>query len=272
VTEADGGGPVSPIVIAHVSDLHLGAHDATAVDTLPADVAAARPTLTVITGDITMRARPDEFCLAVELLARLPEPQLVVPGNHDVPLGPVSRLTAPYLRYSVALGTGPAPSILHPSARSPGTVALGLNSMPRWRWKSGRVTRRQSAAITATFGPTTPDAVRLVALHHPPFVGGLARLGGRGCLVTALAEARVDLVLAGHTHIPETREVELGRAGRNHRLIEVVAGTATSLRTRGAGRSWSLIVVDGCAVEVRERRQAGRGWRTTRTVRFDRRT
>jgi 3',5'-cyclic AMP phosphodiesterase CpdA len=49
------------LVIAHVSDLHLGAHDAVAVDTLPADVAAARPTLTVVTGDVTMRARAGEF-------------------------------------------------------------------------------------------------------------------------------------------------------------------------------------------------------------------
>ena len=266
---------VPPIVIAHVSDLHLGAHDPVAVDTLPADVAAARPTLTVVTGDITMRARSDEFCLAVALLARLPEPQLVVPGNHDVPLGPVPRLTEPYLRYSAALGVGPNPSVLWPSARSAGTEALGLNSMPRWRWKSGRVTRRQAAAITATFGatPGDADALRVVALHHPPFVGGLARLGGRGRLTAALAKARVDLVLAGHTHVPVAREVELVRAGRTHRVIEVVAGTTTSLRTRdGAGRSWSLIVIDGCAVEVRERRQAGSGWRTTRTVRFDRRS
>ncbi|GIJ55611.1 metallophosphoesterase [Virgisporangium aurantiacum] len=257
----------------------------------------------MVTGDITMRARADEFCLAVALLARLPEPQLVVPGNHDVPLGPVPRLTEPYRRYSAALGVDPNPSVLWPSARSAGTEALGLNSMPRWRWKSGRVTRRQAAAITASFGAAPgaaagsdavppdavppdavppdavppdavpPDAVRLVALHHPPFVGGLARLGGRGRLTAALAGARVDLVLAGHTHVPVAREVELVHGGRTHRVIEVVAGTATSLRTRdGAGRSWSLIVIDGCAVEVRERRQTGSGWRTTRTVRFDRRS
>jgi 3',5'-cyclic AMP phosphodiesterase CpdA len=263
----------APVVIAHVSDLHLGAHDPLAVDTLPADVAAARPTLTVVTGDITMRARAGEFCLAVELLARLPEPRLVVPGNHDVPLGPVPRLTEPYLRYAAALGVDPNPSVLWPSARSAGTEVIGLNSMPRWRWKSGRVTRRQAVAITAAFAGVSGDAVRVVALHHPPFVGGLSRLGGRALLTAALVEARVDLVLAGHTHVPVAREVEVAAAGRTHRLVEVVAGTTTSLRTRdGAGRSWSLIVVDGCAVEVRERRQAGSGWRTTRTVRFDRRS
>lgn len=262
-----GGRRTTPIVIAHVSDLHFGAHDTAAVDTLPADVSAARPGLTVVTGDCTMRARAGEFRLVVALLARLPTPQLVVPGNHDIPLGVVPRLTRPYQRYCAAMGVGPDPPVVAP----PGLVALGLNSMPRWRWKSGRVTRRQIAAITATFATATPDAVRLVAVHHPPFVGGLARLAGRERLVAALADTRVDLVLAGHTHAPAAREVKLVQSGRNHQLVEVVAGTATSRRTRGAGRSWSLIVIDEDVVEVRERRHTGSGWRTARTVRFDRR-
>jgi 3',5'-cyclic AMP phosphodiesterase CpdA len=261
----------APVVIAHVSDLHLGAHDPVAVDTLPADVAAARPTLTVVTGDITMRARVGEFQRAVELVARLPGPRLVVPGNHDVPLDlVVSRFARPYARYRAAFGTD-GNTLL----RLPGVTALGLNSMPRWRWKNGRVSGRQAAAVVATLGPPDPGAVehgpvRLLALHHPPFARGSARLVGRTGLVAALVDARVDLVLAGHVHIPRTRAVDLAHGGRGHRLVEVVAGTATSRRTRGVGRSWSLIVVDDRAVEVRERHQCGDGWRTVATARFER--
>jgi hypothetical protein len=77
-------------------------------------------------------------------------------------------------------------------------------------------------------------------------------------------------VLAGHIHVPRARTVDLVRGDRRHRLVEVVAGTATSRRTRGVARSWSLIVVDDRAVEVRERRERDGGWETTRTVRFSR--
>jgi 3',5'-cyclic AMP phosphodiesterase CpdA len=255
-----------PVVIAHVSDLHLGAHDAVAVDTLPADVAAARPTLTVVTGDITMRARAGEFRQALALLSRLPEPRLVVPGNHDVPLDlVVTRLVRPFARYRAAFGTDGDPLL-----RLPGVTALGLNSMPRWRWKNGRVSGRQAAGVVESLGTAERCSVRLLALHHPPFAGGTARLFGRSKLVAALVGARVDLVLAGHVHLPRTRAVDLAADGRSHRLVEVVAGTATSRRTRGVGRSWSLILVDDRAVEVRERHQCGDGWRTVGTARFDR--
>lgn len=263
-----GAGPVTApgaLVIAHVSDLHLGAHDPVAVDTLAADMAAAGPALTVVTGDCTMRARTDQFRAAGALLGRLPGPRLVVPGNHDVPLAP-ARLTQPYERYRTWLGPD-----LDPVLRLPGLTALGLNSMPRWRWKSGGVTHRQTTAVVDVLGGAGQGGVRLLALHHPPFAGGLATLAGRGRLVRAMADARVDLVLVGHTHVPAARRVALSVAGRTHHLVEVVAGTATSRRVRGTRRSWSLIRVDGHGVVVLDRyEEADHRWRTGATARFDR--
>lgn len=262
-----GPAPVQPgaLLIAHVSDLHLGAHDPVAVDTLVADVAAAGPALTVVTGDCTMRARTDQFRAAGALLARLPGPRLVVLGNHDLPLAP-ARLTRPYARYQRWLGPD-----LDPVFRLPGLTALGLNSMPRWRWKSGGVSRRQADAVVDVLGGAGPDGVRLLALHHPPFVGGFATLTGGGRLARAMATARVDLVLAGHTHVPAARRVALPVAGRTHHMVEVVAGTATSRRVRGTRRSWSLIRVDGRSVVVQDRyEEAGHRWRTGATARFDR--
>ena len=88
------------VTIAHVSDLHLGAHSPAAVRDLPADVAAARPTVTVVTGDLTMRARAGQFRQARAVIDALPEPRLVVGGNHDIPLwNVVKRLTRPYAEY-----------------------------------------------------------------------------------------------------------------------------------------------------------------------------
>jgi 3',5'-cyclic AMP phosphodiesterase CpdA len=258
-------GAVVTTVIAHVSDLHIGAHDPAATTSLAEDVAAARPALTVVTGDCTMRARPREFRQAAALLARLPAPRLVVVGNHDVPLGLVARLLRPYDRYRAYLCAD-----LDPVVGPPGVAALGLNSMPRWRWKSGGVTRRQVAAVVENFAAVATGTVRVLALHHPPFAGGLARIVGRRRLTEALVEARVDLVLAGHTHVPAVGDVELLAGARSHRLVAVVAGTATSRRTRGAARSWTLITVHDRTIVVQVRFQNGCGWRTGPTAVLDR--
>ena len=238
----------APLVIAHLSDLHLGAEVPDAVATLPADVAAVRPALTVVTGDLTMRARVPQFRAARVLLDQLPRPLLVVPGNHDIPLLSAARLVAPYARYRSWICAE-----LDPVVRLSGLTALGLETVPRWRWKSGRVSRRQSATIVSVLGAAPAGAVRLLALHHPPSSRGLERIAGRGALVRALASARVDLLLAGHTHVP-------GSGVFRAPAIEVVAGTATSRRTRGAGRSWTVILVSAGAIDVQERRHTADGW------------
>ncbi|GLW34898.1 metallophosphoesterase family protein [Actinoplanes regularis] len=234
------------IVVAHLSDPHLGAHDGETVESLVADVSAAAPALTVVTGDWTMRARVSEFELARALLVRLPRPVLTVPGNHDLPLVSPLRLFRPYDRFRTWICDD-----LEPVARVPGLTAVGLQSMPRWRWKDGRVTRRQVAAVAGAFGAAPRGDLRLVALHHPPFG---RRLAGRGPLLRAGA----DLLLAGHTHIPDVRTV----GG----TVVVVAGTSASHRTRGVPRSWSRISVDAGMVTVVERFSAGSGWRTGRLI------
>jgi 3',5'-cyclic AMP phosphodiesterase CpdA len=144
--------------------------------------------------------------------------------------------------------------------------------MPRWRWKSGRVSREQAACVAAALHRADAAAVRLVALHHPAVTARPAGLIGRRALLDAVADAQVDLILAGHTHVPCTRSIEVLRAGRTHQLVEVVAGTATSRRDRGAGRSWSLIRVDDATITVEERRDVGPTWRGGPCVQFPRDT
>jgi 3',5'-cyclic AMP phosphodiesterase CpdA len=254
--------PAVPLVVAHLSDLHLGAHDPAAADGLAADVAATRPALTVVTGDLTMRARDREFAEARRLLDRLPRPLLVVTGNHDLPLLSPARLVAPYARYRAWIDDD-----LDPVVRVPGLTALGLQSMPRWRWKSGRISARQAGRTGDVFDGEPAATVRLLALHHPPFATGLSRLAGRRRLAGALIAARVDIVLAGHTHVPYAGRRELHQAGRTRPIVEVVAGTAISRRTRGgAGRSWSVLRIGPAAVTIEERRHGAEGWYRGRDV------
>jgi 3',5'-cyclic AMP phosphodiesterase CpdA len=248
--------------IAHVSDVHLGAHLPAAVEALVEDVAAAAPDLTVVTGDLTMRARPGQFRQAVDLLNRLPAPRLVVPGNHDIPLdNPVLRLLAPYRRYRRFLPAGPDwPEWVD----LPGLRVVGLDSTAPWRWKSGWLGARQRARLVALLGSARPGAVRAVALHHPVAARGLGGIADRRRLLDALFRAGANLVLAGHTHVPAFHPVPAGRPGPGHSgpgdggpdgsaVLEVVAGTAVSTREWGTGQSWTLVRVAPGAVTVQHR-------------------
>jgi 3',5'-cyclic AMP phosphodiesterase CpdA len=250
--------PASTAVrIAHVSDIHVGAHDDLALDGLVADLHAADVAATVVTGDLTMRARSHQFARAVEAVGQFPPPTIVVLGNHDIPLlNSFRRLAAPYAKYLAAVTDDLDPVLDLATVR-----IQGLASMPRWRWKSGRVSSRQADLIRATFADSPAGTARVVALHHPPSLANLDSMAGRAEFERALVDAEVDVVLAGHTHVPAVRVLQVGPASASRQVIEVVAGTATSHRTRGLARSWSLLEFTAATIVVTEHSAEGRLWR-----------
>ena len=72
--------------IAHLSDIHFGAHDPRIVDAATAWLEERRPDLVIISGDLTQRARVEQFRAASAWLNRLRAAGLkllVIPGNHD---------------------------------------------------------------------------------------------------------------------------------------------------------------------------------------------
>ena len=72
--------------VAHISDVHFGRTECSVVNRLVEIINELEPQLVVVSGDLTQRARSSQFVEAREFLDRLPKPQIVVPGNHDVPL------------------------------------------------------------------------------------------------------------------------------------------------------------------------------------------
>ena len=249
----------TPLRLAHVSDLHVGAIEGNALTTLITDLAEADVAATVVTGDFTMRARSHEFAAAAQALSAFPNPTVVVMGNHDVPLlNPLRRLTTPYDRFRATIAAD-----LDPVLDLPGARIQGLSSMPRWRWKSGRISDRQADLICSTFADAPDSTARIVALHHPPSSDDLETIAGRGDLEEALVDARVDIVLAGHTHVPLVNELTLRSEGRTHRVLEVIAGTATSHRTRGVPRSWWMLELTPGELQLFEHVGEGDVWRVT---------
>ena len=251
------------IRIAHLSDVHFGGEDAAAAEAAIGAVAAFAPTLTVVTGDLTLNGLPREFRAARDWLARLRQPVVVTPGNHDTPYWNLPlRALRPFDRYRRYIG--PADST---AFDAPGLSVRSLNSargaQPRPNWSKGAVALGKLRRIQWSAG------VRVFACHHPlldlpgaPVTGGVRR----GALAARiLAESGVELVLTGHVHVPFALPLTLASEG----CYAVGAGTL-SQRTRGAAPSFSTITVTDAAFEVSvqawigDRFEAGEAWRLPR--------
>ncbi|HEY3950090.1 metallophosphoesterase [Phenylobacterium sp.] len=232
--------------IAHLSDIHFGGEVADAVEAAIGAIEAFAPTLTVVSGDLTLNGLVPEFRAAARWLERLPTPRLVTPGNHDTPYWnlPLRALT-PFARYRRYIGPATATAF-----DSLGLAARTLNSargaQPRLDWSKGAIAMEPMRAIA--WGDDD-NALRVFICHHPlidivgaPVTGGV-RCGDEAAAV--LADAGVDLILTGHVHNPFVLPIPGAAPGR----YAVGAGTL-SLRTRGSPPSFSTITAGATSIDV----------------------
>ena len=256
-------------VIAHISDIHFGANDARLTELLLADLTSIAPDLVVVSGDLTQRATRQQFVSARAFLDQIDAPVLVIAGNHDISLVDLPRrLLSPSRRFEELIGPD-----RDPVARLPGIVAVGLDSMPRWRWKAGHVSERQASIVTETFNGCAPETWRLVVTHHPVLPAHLSSLFGRSDLVRACEAGHVDLLLSGHTHTPRTDIVSLGDAPTARTALAIGAGTAISHRTREAANAYNVIELandkkEGASISVSVRSPTPSGWTDLSTAHF----
>jgi len=243
--------------IAHLSDLHFGAEDPAIVAALVSDLGELRPALVVVSGDLTQRARQWQFVAAREFLARLPQPQLVVPGNHDVPLFDLwSRFFIKLGRYRRCLQHE-----LNPFHRQDGLAVLGLNTARSNTWKEGRISVTQIAMVTTQFQGVPANWLRVVVTHHPfipPPGDPQSRVIGRSHLALArLEEANVGLLLAGHLHCAYTGETRSHYVERTRSILVMQAGTACSRRTRDEPNAYNVITATPRQLELEIREWTG---------------
>jgi len=219
--------------IVHISDVHFGRVDPAIVAALAETIRTIAPDLVAVSGDLTQRARRAQFRAAREFLERLPTPQLVVPGNHDVPLFNLpARFLDPFGGYRRYISRD-----LEPVYEDDELIAAGLNSARSLPMHGGgRLNQLQVARAAARLRAAPPDAVRIVVTHHPfdlPEGHGDEHLIGRSRMAMAvLAAAGADLFLAGHLHVSHVGHTAERYQIEGHSALVVQAGT---LSTRGRG-------------------------------------
>jgi 3',5'-cyclic AMP phosphodiesterase CpdA len=248
--------------IAHLSDIHFGGEIAEAVEAAIGAVEAFAPTLTIVSGDLTLNGLPREFQAAARWLARLPEPRLVTPGNHDTPyLNLPLRALTPFSRYRRYIGKATTTAF-----DAPGLAARTLNSargaQPRLNWSKGCIDIPMMRGLD--WGGD-PSALYVFVCHHPLIdIVGAPVTGGVRCGEEAaglLADAQVDLILTGHVHVPFVLPVPNAAPGR----YAVGAGTLSQRTRAGAPPSFSTIIADDKTIAVTVQAWTGAGFEPGQT-------
>lgn len=247
--------------IVHLSDLHFGRVDYTVVEPLIQAVTELSPDVLVVSGDLTQRARSAEFQEAREFLDALPAPQIIVPGNHDVPLYNLfQRFMQPLDKYKRYITDD-----LEPFHADEELAILGVNTARSLTIKDGRINEGQVERIRTRLCAYGDEVTKIIVTHHPFDVPegheGDADLVGRAEMVMeTLAACGADVLLAGHLHVSHTGDTSTRYKIAGHRALVISAGTATSTRARGETNSFNVLRVNHPHIKVERL-----AWQTERT-------
>jgi 3',5'-cyclic AMP phosphodiesterase CpdA len=247
------------IRLLHLSDPHFGAADPLVAEAFLERARQLAPDLTLLSGDLTMRARRSELVAARDFVDRLPEPRLVIPGNHDIPglNHPYDRFARPFRRYRRFFGQE-----LEPELRLPGLHVVGLNSTRAFGfhadWSEGRISGDALARAGRRFA-AGPGGLRVLVLHHPllaPDGHGRSVVDPLPALLDLIGGHRIDVILCGHFH-----RSHLATVGPDEAWQGVVSQAATVCSTRLQGEPQGFhefLCTEGRLDVIRHGYRAGR--------------
>ncbi len=246
--------------IAHLSDLHFGAHRPALVAPLLDDIARFAPDAIAISGDLTQRAREEEFLAAAGFIAALPAPVVTVPGNHDIPGRAVlERMLDPRRRWRQAIS-----ATTEPVVTLPGLALIGLDTVrraqPHLDWSAGGISAARLARLSARITAAAGRCIVVVAHHplrHPAAALGRARPLGAQAALAMMGRAGVSAILSGHLH----------RAAMPAGTPPVIiCGSSLSDRVRDEPNAWVLVELGDGPPRVRLRLADGTRWRDAETA------
>ena len=239
----------APLRIVHLSDLHFGREDRRVVDALHRQLTAIDPLIIAVSGDLTQRARRDQFRRARAFLDALPAPHLVVPGNHDVPLFNVFvRMLDPLRGYRRYISADTSPVYTHPRV-----VVIGIDTTRPSTLKDARIRTSSIDRVRSAVADIDRDCVKVLVAHHPFGDRAASQLpdgSPNQQALRALTQAGIDVFLTGHLHVSAAAHSAIRHrlGGRSALLVE--AGTATSTRLREAANAFNVLHLTPQAITV----------------------
>ncbi len=257
-------------VVAHISDLHFGAHLPRVTEALLRDLRGGAPDLIVVSGDFTQRARRSQFAAARAFLAQLPAPFLTIPGNHDIPLYDVARrFLSPLGRYHRYISGDE-----NPVYEDEELFVIGLNTARSLTWKSGRISRDQILLLDERLA-RAGTRLKVIVTHHPfippPDGVGIDLVGRAALALPILVAHKVDLLLSGHLHHGYIGDTRAHYPESERGVIAVQAGTAISHRVRGEPNAYNRLVLARDRMEIETRIYRDTYFHAHSSARFERR-
>jgi len=237
--------------LVHLSDLHFGHIDPTIVEPLAATVTEIKPDVVVVSGDLTQRARTEQFQEARDFLDELPQPQIIVPGNHDVPLYNIfARFLEPLDKYRRYITDD-----LEPFHADEEIAILGINTARSLTIKDGRINEQQVARIRERMCPYGNEITKIIVTHHPfdlPEGHEEEEIVGRAQMaMEAMANCGADVLLSGHLHVSHTGHTAKRYKISGYSALVVQAGTATSTRVRGEVNAFNVLRIEHPYIEIK---------------------
>lgn len=220
--------------IFHISDVHFGPpHLPRLAQGTLEFIDSHRPDLVVVSGDLTQRAKPEQFRQARAFVDQIPVPTLVVPGNHDVPMYRVwERVFSPFGAYRAHFSPE-----LEPLYRDDELLVVGINTAFNWTIKDGRIPLARLLEVGELCASVPESVLKVVVAHHhlipPPNFGTQRVVGNAYEAIDLFSSAGVDLILSGHLHQAYIGNSEEFYPKGRSPVVILHSGTTTSNRGRG---------------------------------------
>jgi 3',5'-cyclic AMP phosphodiesterase CpdA len=244
-----------PSIVLHISDLHAGPPFVTAAaEDLVERAWVHKPDLVVISGDLVQRADSSrQWRMIREFIAKLPQPQLIVPGNHDVPLyNVINRVLRPMTTYQREIGVP-----LNPVIELPGAVIIGGVTAHGLTIDGGMLSKRQRRTLAELWSRYDDTRWKLMVLHHqlvnPPGYHHRATMRDSVGVAHLLEQWGVDVLLCGHIHVSHVGQTADSIPTLRHGTVICQSGTTTSRRgkshERGA-QSYNVLSISDTAIDI----------------------
>ncbi len=186
----------------HTGELYVDNNDRLrlAVDRILAE--SVRPDAVLVTGDLTDLGTDEEMAIAQELLAPLPMPVLVLPGNHD-------RRSA--CRAAFGMDWAADDNMSWVAEVGPVTI-VGLDTLATEQLDDrgevrhgGEFDARRAEWLDAALAAAA-DRPTAIAMHHPPFATGIGWMDESGLdnrdrfAEIVRSHPHVNRIFCGHMH------------------------------------------------------------------------